>query len=183
MKMTGSWSAWKKLVVSALSLLLAVDAALCVFLWRTSREAPDEMRAQITLLGDRERLLKADVERGEKIRASLPQVGKDCQDFYQRSFLNSSTGYSSIEMDLGAIAAKSGLKTSGFAFDQKPVKDRGVTEMSITTSVDGNYASVIQFVNGLERSKNFYLGDNLSLSSATSGEVKLQLVLHTYLRT
>jgi len=183
MMTTNSWSAWKKMVVSALALLLAADAALCVVVWRVSREAPDEMRAQITLLSDQERLLKADVERGEKIRASLPQVGKDCQDFYQRSFLDSSTGYSSIETDLGAIAAKSGLKTSGFAFDEKPVKDRGVTEMSVTTSVDGNYASVIQFVNGLERSRNFYLVDSLALSSATSGEVKLQLVLHTYLRT
>jgi len=181
--MKSSWRSWKTWTVAALALLLAADVALCVFLLQASREAPDEIRAQRDRLALQERLLKSDIERGEKIRASLPQVGKDCQDFYQRSFLDASTGYSSVETDLGAIAAKSGLKTSGFSFKEEPVKDRGVTEMTITTSVDGNYASVIQFVNGLERSKNFYLLNNLSLSSATSGEVKLQLELHTYFRT
>jgi Tfp pilus assembly protein PilO len=181
--MNRTWRSWKTWTVVALTLLLAADVALCVFLWQTSREAPDEMRAQRDRLALQERLLKADIERGDKIRASLPQVGKDCQEFYQQSFLDASTGYSSVEKDLGAIAAKSGLKTSGFAFKEEPVKNRGVTEMSITTSVDGNYASVIQFINGLERSKNFYLLKNLSLSSATSGDVKLQLELHTYFRT
>jgi Tfp pilus assembly protein PilO len=178
-----SWQTWKKWTGAALALLLVADIALAFLLWRSSSIGPVEMRAQRDDLALQARLLKADVERGEKIRASLPQVGKDCEDFYQRSFLSASTGYSSVETDLGAIAAKAGLKTSGFAFTQHDVKDRGVTEMTITTSVDGNYESVIQFINGLERSRNFYLLNNLSLTSATSGEVKLQLELQTYFRT
>lgn len=181
--MNSSWQTWKKWTVAALALLMAVDIALCVFLWRTSREAPDAMRAQREVLSVQDRLLKADIERGAKIRASLPQVGRDCQDFYQQSFLNASTGYSSVETDLGNIASKAGLKTPGFGFKEAAVKDRGVTEMTITTSVNGDYASVIEFINGLERSKNFYMLSNLSLTSATSGEVRLDLELHTYFRT
>lgn len=181
--MNSSWQTWKKWTCAALALLLAADVALGVFLVRSSREAPDEMRAQRDRLAVQSRLLKADVERGDKIRASLPQVGRDCQNFYQRSFLDATSGYSSIETDLGSIADKAGLKTSGFSFKQEEIKDRGVTEMTITTSVDGNYAAVIEFINGLERSKNFYLLNNLSLNSATSGEIKLQLELHTYFRT
>ena len=126
--MNSSRQNWKKWIGAALALLLAADIALAVFLVRSSREAPDEMRANRGLPGEPwSRLLKADVERGQKIRASLPQVGKDCQDFYQHSFLDNSIGYSSIESDLGAIAAKAGLKTSGFSFSRKDVKDRGVT--------------------------------------------------------
>lgn len=181
--MNSSRQNWKTWIGAALALLLAADIALAVFLVRSSREAPDEMRAQRDRLAVESRLLKADVERGQKIRASLPQVGKDCQDFYQRSFLDVTTGYSSIETDLGSIASKAGLKTSGFSFKEEEIKDRGVTEMTITTSVDGNYAAVIEFINGLERSKNFYLLNNLSLNSATSGEIKLALELHTYFRT
>jgi len=180
--MNSSWTTWKTWTGAALALLLAADIGLGVFLWRTSREAPGEMRAQRDLLVDQERLLKADVERGNKIRASLPQVGKDCEQFYRRSFLDNATGYSSVESDLGAIAAKAGLKTSGFSFGRKDIQDRGVTEMTITTSVDGNYPSVIEFINGLERSKNFYLLNNLSLTSASAGEIKLQLELRTYFR-
>lgn len=181
--MNNSWRTWKKWTGVALALVLVTDVALGVFLWRISQEAPDEIRAQRDRLAVGDRLLKADVERGEKIRASLPQVGRDCEEFYQRSFLDASTGYSSIDADLGAIAAKAGLKTSGFTFKQDEIKDRGVTVMTITTSVDGDYASVIGFINGLERSKSFYLLNNLSLTSATSGEIKLQLELRTYFRT
>jgi hypothetical protein len=77
--MKSSWRSWKTWTVAALALLLAADVALCVFLLQASREAPDEIRAQRDRLALQERLLKSDIERGEKIRASLPQVGKDCQ--------------------------------------------------------------------------------------------------------
>jgi hypothetical protein len=75
------------------------------------------------------------------------------------------------------------VKTPGFSFRQKDVKDRGVTEISISTSVDADYPAVIQFINGLERSKNFYLVDDLRLGSATAGAIRLEIQLHTYFRT
>ena len=100
---------------------------------------PSELRAERDRLATQAKLLKADVARGEKIRASLPQVGKDCDSFYQQSFLDPITGYSDIETDLDAIAAKANVKTTGFTFKQKEVKDRGVTEISIGTSVDADY--------------------------------------------
>ena len=39
-----------------------------------------------------------------------------------------------------------GVRTSGFTFKQTPVKDRGVTEISITTGVDADYPSIIKFI-------------------------------------
>jgi hypothetical protein len=75
------------------------------------------------------------------------------------------------------------VKTSGFSFKQTDVKGRGVTEISIGTSVEADYPAVIQFINGLERSKYFYLLDDLQLGSASSGAIRLQIGLHTYFRT
>jgi Tfp pilus assembly protein PilO len=181
--MNGAWQTWKKWIGAALALLLVADLALAFFLWETSRQGPAAMRAQRDRLAIQAKLLRADVQRGEKIRASLPHVGMDCDAFYNESFLNAATGYSQTESDLDAIASKAGVKTSGFSFRQKDVKDRGVTEISISTSVDGDYPAVIEFVNGLERSKNFYLVDALHLGSATAGAIRLQIQLHTYFRT
>lgn len=183
MTMNGTWQTWKKGIGAALALLLVADLALAFFLWETSRQGPEAMRAQRDRLAIQAKLLRADVQRGEKIRASLPQVGTDCDAFYNGSFLNAATGYSEIELDLDAIAAKAGVKTSGFSFRQKDVKDRGVTEISISTGVDADYASVIEFINGLERSKNFYLVDDLHLGSASAGAIRLEIQLHTYFRT
>jgi hypothetical protein len=181
--MSGKWHSWKKWTGIALAVLLLADGALAGYLWQLSRQGPEELRAQRDLLATQAKLLKADVTRGQKIRASLPQVKTSCDAFYGRSFLDRITGYSDIETDLDSIAAKSGVKTSGFSFKQTDVKGRGVTEISIGTSVEADYPAVIQFINGLERSKYFYLLDDLQLGSASSGAIRLQIGLHTYFRT
>jgi hypothetical protein len=181
MKINGN--AWKKWIGVGLGLLLAADAALVIFLWRSAHEGPEAMRVQRDSLAAEAKLLQADVKRAEAIRASLPQVGKDCDKFYEQSFLNGATGYSDIDMDLASIAAKAGVKTSGFSFRQQEVKGRGVTEMSITTGVSADYPAIVQFINGLERSRNFYLLDDLRLNSVTAGAIRLDISLHTFFRT
>jgi hypothetical protein len=173
---------WKRWTGIALAALLAVDLALASFLWQASREGPEVMRVRRDHLAAQAKLLRADVDRGDRVRASLPQAGKDCDSFYHQTFLDASTGYSRIAADLGGIASRAGVRTSGFAFKQKEIKDRGVTEISIGTSVEADYPAVIQFINGLERSKNFYLLDGLHLTAATAGGIRLQLELHTYFR-
>lgn len=49
--------------------------------------------------------------------------------------------------------------------------------------LDAEYPAIIQFINGLERSKNFYLLDSLRLTSASTGGIRLDLDLHTFFRT
>lgn len=176
------WQSWKKWTGAGLAVLLAADVALGVFLYRSSLQGPDEMRAQRQRLSIQAKLLKADILRGEKIRASLPQVRKDSDAFYRGSFLDPVTGYSDIETDLDSIAAKAGVKTTGFTFKQKDVKDRGVTEITINTSVDADYPAVIEFINGLERSKYFYLLDEVELNTVQAGGIQLRIGLHTFFR-
>ena len=176
------WDTWKKIILGALGLLLLADLALVFVLWQVSREGVESMRAQRNRLDTQAKLLKADVARGEKIRASLPTVGKNCDTFYHDAFLDAGTGYSAIESDLGTIATKAGLKVGGLTLNQKEVKGRGVTLVTITESVDGTYPAIIQFINGLERSKYFYLLNNLQLDTASAGDIRLHLELRTYFR-
>ncbi len=177
------WRSWKTWLGAALGLVLAVDLALAGYLWRTSYEQPQELRARRDALALDAKKLHADVDRGNKIRASLPQARKDCDTFYQQSFLDSVTGYSKIEADLSDNASKSGVKVSSYTFKQKEVKDRGVTEVDMTMTLDADYPAILQFINGLEKSRNFYLLDSLHLSSVTSGGIRLDLDLHTFFRT
>jgi hypothetical protein len=180
--MNAKWQSWKKWTGIALGLLLLADAGLAIFLFQSVSQDPAALRADRDRLVTQAKLMRADVARGEKIRASLPQVRKDCDSFYSQSFLDPITGYSDIETDLDSIAAKANVKTSGFTFKQKELKDRGVTAISIDTRVEADYPSVINFIDGLEHSKYFYLLDSLELSSAT-GAIRLQIGLHTYFRT
>lgn len=183
MTFLSAWQPWKMWTSAALGVLLLADLSLAVFLWRGSRQDPTAMRSERDRLALQAKLLRADVERGDKIRSSLPNAGKDCDTFYRQSFLDSATGYSQIESDLSAIATQSGVKTSGLSFKQKEIKERGVTEIQINTSVDADYSALIRFVNGIERSKKFYLLDSLKLGTGALGGIKLDLELHTYFRT
>ena len=183
MSATISWTITKRLTAVALVLLLAADIGLVAFLWRNSQQSPAEVRTQLDRLLLQAKLRRAEVARGDRIRASLSQVGKDCDKFYQDTFLNKASGYSALDADLSSIAAKAGLHMSGTNYKEAEVKGRGVTEISISTGLEGNYAQIIQFINGLEQSKNFYLLNDLHLTSAKAGAIKLELALRTYFRS
>jgi Tfp pilus assembly protein PilO len=182
MSAKNNWMRTKRIVIVALGLLLAADVAVGVFLWRTSIQRPADLRAELNRLNLETKLREADIARGQRIRASLPQVGKDCGQFYQDAFLPAGTGYSTIDADLGSIADKAGLRISDTSYKEDSNETHGVKEVSISTSVDGSYASVIQFINGLEQSRNFYLLNDLELTSAKGGAIKLNLKLRTFFR-
>src|SRR5271168_408237 len=113
-----------------------------------------------------------------------PEKGRNTIVFITTPFCPDS-GYSTIEDDLGSIAAKANLRSSGISFKQKELKGRDVTEIDISDTVEGDYPAIIQFINGLEHSKNFYLLNKLHLQSTTGpgGGIRLQLDLQTYFRT
>lgn len=176
------WQHTKKRITVALAILLAADVAAGVFLWRTSRQRPEQMRAEVQRLTLQSKLRQADVSRGQKIRASLPQAGRDCSQFYETAFLTPDTGYSAIAADLSSIADKAGLRVSDTTYKESETRTHGVKEISISTSVEGNYPSIIHFISGLEQSRNFYLLNDLQLTSAKGGAIKLNLRLRTFFR-
>ena len=183
--MKTTWTVWKKTIAVVLALLFAADLALIYQLWQSSREGATALSAQRDRLKTQSALLKGDVTRGERIRQDLSGEGREYDTFYHTTFLPADSGYSTIEDDLGSIASKANLRSSGISFKQKDLKGRDVTEIDISDTVEGDYSAIIQFINGLEHSKYFYLLSNLRLQSPNSpgGGIRLQLELQTYFRT
>jgi Tfp pilus assembly protein PilO len=178
------FSNWKTLVLTGLGVLLAADILLAVVIVKSSSVSPEQARIEHDNLQTQARLLDADVARAERIKTKLEDVGKKSDTFYKEELPSSEKGYSDVEIDLGSIAEKAGLKTSLLGFHQKEIKDRGVTEIQITAAVEGDYSSLLKFVDGIERSEKFYLLDGLTLASGSAGgEIKLNLTLRTFFRT
>ena len=175
---------WKWILGGAVGAVVLADLVLIFVVFQSAKTGPESMRAERSRLQIKAKLLKADSERARSIRVHLPEVGKQCDDFYQTGFLAASTGYSDVLADLGDIATKAGLQNSQIKFKQKDISGRGVTEIGITADVEGDYPAIIQFIKGLEQSKNFYLMDGLSLTSAEgAGLIKLNLALRTFFRS
>jgi Tfp pilus assembly protein PilO len=176
-------SGWKRVVIAGIAALVAVDLGLAIFLWQLRQTDPADLSRQRAALNTTAKLLKDDVARGEAIRKNLPKVGEEASAFYEQQLPPNSAGYSSLVSDLADIANKAGLKTSSTSFQDHELKDRGVTEIQIQQAVEGDYGAVMKYIQGLERSKNFYLLSDLGLESSETGVLHLKLLLKTYFRT
>jgi Tfp pilus assembly protein PilO len=172
----------KRIIRWVLATVLVVDLALIVINWKLAA-APRASASEITLLKRQHALLAADVARGDQIRKDLPAVEKQCDVFVQENLRPVGSGYSSIISDWAMLAKGAGIQAEGISFRQHAPDKSGVVEVEISTSVNGDYAGVVRFINALQHSGTFYLLDGLSLGAGSAGELKLNLALRTYFRT
>ena len=176
----------KRTILGGVILLVLADVALAAYSWRLS-SAPRAPREQLAVETTQHNLLKADIKRAQDIRENIPAIQKDCDQFEQSLFPASSHN-SSIRSELDAIAKKNGIQLEDQTFKETKIANRGMTEVAIDATVDGDYKSVVGFLNGLQRSVNLYQVDSLSLATenanqASANVIKVALHLKTYFRT
>lgn len=174
---------WKLAVKIALGCALALDGALLVVNWREATADPREQAAELARLKQKAKMLEDDVQKGREVEKRLPGLTDECEAFYQQELLPSSSGYALLNANIEQLASSAGVETSGLGFHPTTIKDRGLTEVHVTGTVQGDYQSLIRLIDEIERSPHFYVLDGLSLTSANSGVIRLQIDLRTYFRT
>jgi Tfp pilus assembly protein PilO len=176
----------RRIILGGVILLVLADVTLAAYSWQLASgpRAPGEELAAQAKLRD---LLKQSIDKAQKIRDDIPAIQKDC-DHFEQSLSPASSGYSAVRSELGAVARKSGIQLDDLSFKQTEIANRGMTEVAIDVTVNGNYKNVIGFLNGLQRSPNLYEVDGLTLASenanqASANIIKVALHLKTYFRT
>lgn len=176
----------KRAVLSGLALLLLADVVLAAYSVRMTsavRTPQQELVSQTHQL----ELLKADIKRARDIRQKIPAIQEDCERF-EESLFPASTAYSAVTAELGSIANKAGIQIEGRNFRQREITGRGLTEVALEITISGEYAGVVRFLNGLQRSPNVYAVDSLALASGDQGQgaagaLRVSLHMKTYFRT
>jgi Tfp pilus assembly protein PilO len=175
----------KRLIVAVLAVLLLADAAFLYFNSQLSSPAND--RQQILNLQTRQlALVKADVERATKIRATIPDILKKFDQF-EGTLLPASKGYSVILQEMDDYARDSHLLVEETNYHEKEVSGRNLTELFLDASVSGDYNGIVNFLNRLQRSKNVYIVDSLAVDTAEAGRganapLRVSLHMRTYFR-
>ena len=174
----------KHAIVFLLAFFITANVALAVYSWNLA--SAQSARQELALMTVNRDLLKKDIQRALEIRSHIPAIQKDC-DAFEQSLFPESTGYSTVSAELGELAAKAGLRLDSRSFRPKPVKGRDLTELAIDAQVIGDYRGVVRFLNGLQRSKNFYAVEGLSARSATQtqgahGALQVTVHIKTYFR-
>jgi len=172
----------QKLIRWLLVGVLVADLALGAVNWEIAA-APRAPEDELHLLRQQRALLAADVARAQKIRADLPEVERHSGAFFQQQIAPSQSGYSALIENLGALAGAAGVRTGNVTFRQGNPDKRGVVEIEIGATVNGDYPNIVRFINGLEHSDTFYVLDGLTLAAGSSGGLGLNLHLRTYFRT
>jgi hypothetical protein len=185
----GDFKIKKRLILAGLTLLLAVDGGLA---YHNSRLAVKEENPDVKLKAEARQvaLVKADVERANKIKARLPEVQKYFDQF-ETTLPPVGRGYSMVSQEVGDIARDTHVVVRDLKFREKEISGRNVDEIEIEALLDGDYAGIVRFLNRLQRSKNTYVVDSLGLDSASGtgtanqappGTVKVSLHLRSYFR-
>jgi Type II secretion system (T2SS), protein M subtype b len=179
----------KRFILTVLTVLLVMDGALA---YHNSRLAVKDENPDAKLKAESRQvaLVRADIERANKIKAHLPEVQKYFDQF-ETTLPPAGKGYSMVSQELGDIAHETHVQVQDVKFRQKELSGRNVDEIEVEALLDGDYAGIVRFLNRLQRSKNTYVVDSLGLDSATGagaanqappGTVKVSLHLRSYFR-
>ena len=176
----------RRIILAGVLLLVLADIALAAYSWQLA-SAPHAPEKQLAVETKQRDLLRADIKRAQQIRDNVPATQKDC-DRFEQSLFPASSGYSAVISELNDAARKSGIQIEDLTHKQTEISNRGMTEVTIDATVNGNYKNVVGFLNGLQRSANLYSVDSLTLGSdnanqASANVIKVALHLKTYFRT
>lgn len=102
----------------------------------------------------------------------------EIQQFYAERI---PANYSSIAVQVGDLAVKSGVHISGVQYTQG-ASTGDLTEISLDARISGEYQQIMHFVNGLERSHTFFVIRAMAFTGQQGGLVNLRLRVSTWLR-
>ena len=175
----------RRIILAGLVILLAGDLALAAYSWHMA----NSLRRPLAQLQSDERklkLLQLDVDNADYIRHNLPATIDDC-DRFEGSLLPASAGNSAITAELDELSRKAGLQIQSLVLRHKELAARNLTQVDLEVSVNGSYADIVKFMNSLQRSKNPYAVDTVSLQSGGTqnapNDLHIGMHIKTFLRT
>jgi type IV pilus assembly protein PilO len=163
--------------IAGVALLLILNLVLGVRLflnWNTLRASGPEQLQQ-------EQMTYRALEIETRPLRGLPQKvdlsRSQADEFYATRF---PTAYSTISAAITDLATKNSVRLTRVSYTPTPAIP-GLAELRMDASLSGEYAPLMHFINGLERSKTFFLVNGLTLTGQQGGMVNLRLRLITYL--
>jgi type IV pilus assembly protein PilO len=176
-RLRGNLFSLLNLHIAGVALLLILNLVLAVRLflaWSTLRSSSAEQLQQ-QQAAYRTLQIEMSPLKGlpQKVSLSRTQAG----DFYAARF---PSAYSTISATINDLATKNSVRLTSLAYTPTPALT-GLSELRMDASLSGEYAPLMHFINGLERSKTFFLISGLTLTGSQGGTVNLRLRLITYL--
>jgi Tfp pilus assembly protein PilO len=168
----------KKLTI-AIAALVVADIVAAGILFSPLVGSSESRRTQMRQLSAELQKKTHDVQpligMDKKIVVAKDQIG----DFYKGRFAAKD---SELTTELGKLAAQNGIRIQQARYKEEEPESSGIVPVAIDGSFAGDYLQLVRFINTLERSKMFFTVDSVDLAGEGTGQVRLQIGLHSYLR-
>jgi Tfp pilus assembly protein PilO len=164
----------------AIGAMLAADVVAVAVLFSPLVGSVDSRKLQLNQL-------KVELQR--KTREVEPLRGMDkkivlakdqINGFYKDRFAAKD---SDLANELGKLASENGIRIQQARYKQEEAEGSGVIPVAIEGSFSGDYLQLVRFINTLERSKLFFEVNSVDLAGESTGPVKLEIAMHSYLRS
>ena len=118
----------------------------------------------------------------EGLDVKLQKANTEADTFYDERL---PVSYSEIAQEIGVLATKDKVRLAGAQYSQSAVTGDAagqLTQVTLDARLTGDYRPLVEFINGLERDKVFFLISGVTLTGQQSGIVNLRVRITTYIR-
>lgn len=169
----------RKLKIVIVAMVVADLVALGVLFSPLVGSAESRRAAMIQLSADLQRKTK-EVEPLRNIDQKVEKARGQIGQFYKDRFVARD---SDLAAELGKVASESGVRILQAKYKQDDPTAAGVIPVEIEGNFSGDYLQLVRFINALERSRQFFTVDSVTLGGETTGPVRLEVKMHTFLRS
>jgi hypothetical protein len=167
---------------AALVILLVLDAVVIFLLFRSPSQPAAARQEELARMEARHDALQAEVEQLRNLRGKVLSATENEQRFTRDNFLPRGSAASQMTQNLNDLATQNRVRPSDISFQFNQGDNQlGWVYVEASLSVQGDYSSLVRFINQLERSQLFWILQGLDVSGGNSPGLRLNLKVATYL--
>jgi Tfp pilus assembly protein PilO len=170
----------RKRMQVAMIALLVIDVLAIAFLLSPLRSSQEQREHDLEQAKNDLQLKQKEVAPLLGMEEKLKNADSDLTKFFSDRLPERQ---SAIATELEKLADQNKVRIGQERYEPKPSDLPELTEVQIDTSIEGDYVSLVKFINALERDKMFFVVKSLQLTGEQGGSVKLALKAQTFLRS
>jgi Tfp pilus assembly protein PilO len=171
------------MVRAGLGTLLALNLVAAIFVFHPLGGSAEDLAEQMR---NKQRELEQQLKRAERSRnlvAKVQQAKIEGDKFLVEATVEQRTAYSKLIEEMNKMATESGIRPKEFSMLHDPVVGSETLEqLTISANFEGNYASLVKFVNLLDKSSRFLIIESMQASPQSTGALSVSLKLDTFIR-
>jgi len=164
----------------AIGAMLAADVVAVAVLFSPLVGSADSRKLQLNLLRFELQKKTREVEPLRGMNQKIVLAKGQINGFYKNRFAATD---SVLVNELGKLASENGIRIQQERYKEEEAEIFGIIPVEIQGSFSGDYLHLVRFINTLERSNLFFTVDSVDLAGESAGPVRLQITMHSYLRS